>query len=279
MMSKTAAVQELAVSADTIVEDFVTETHEPEEAVALSSDTILEPKSKEPRRTSQFDIPRKAMAAGGWKIGAHYSAGAQMPSGGLDYMSCPMASPSDRDFLKQDTEPYPLPTSALYNEIDYDIPITFGISVAKKLSPRISVETGLNYTYMRATIKYTSLRVNRTIKSHFVGIPLKFNCYIYNRSRFSFYATAGATVDFPAGKQEKLPKVSAQFPVELPELESKPEISVHGGLGLQYSITPAIGCFVEPSVQHYFKNGSTSPSYWQENRTLITIPIGLKITF
>lgn len=278
-MSKTVAVQALAVSADTIVEEPVAETHEPEEVVALSSDTILEPKSKEPRQASHFDIPRKAMASGGWKIGAHYSAGAQMPSEGLDYMSYPMASPSDRDFLKQDTEPYPLPAPTLYNEIDYDIPITFGISVAKKLSSRISVETGLNYTYMRATIKYTSLRVNRTIKSHFVGIPLKFNCYIYSRSRFSFYATAGATVDFPAGKQEKLPKVSAQFPVELPELESKPEISVHGGLGLQYSITPAIGCFVEPSVQHYFKNGSTSPSYWQENRTLITIPIGLKITF
>ena len=40
-MSKTVAVQALAVSADTIVEEPVAETHEPEEVVALSSDTIL----------------------------------------------------------------------------------------------------------------------------------------------------------------------------------------------------------------------------------------------
>lgn len=266
------------VIADTIADTSLPESRKPEESVAAGTDTILLPAGKEPRQASDFNIPRKTIASAGWSFGAHYSAGSQMPSAEGDYVSRSYELPSD--LIMQAPEPVPLPPPSFYSEIDYDIPITVGISVAKKLSSRLSLETGLNYTYMRANIRYTSLKVDRVVKSNFIGIPLKIDYTVYSRSKFSFYATAGATVDFPVGTQEKIQVNSnSPLPVELPELKSKPEISVHAGLGLQYSITPVVGCYVEPSVQHYFKNGSTSPSYWQENRTLITIPIGLKVTF
>ena len=172
----------------------------------------------------------------------------------------------------------PLPEPSLYHETDYDLPLTFGVSVSKKITSRLSLETGLNYTYMHATLRYTSLNMSQSVKSNFIGIPLKVSYTFYSKKGLSFYGTGGASVDFPIGMHTRTIGTSA-YPVavSLPELKSRTEFSTHGGIGLHYSLTPVIGVYIEPSVRHYFRNGASAPSYWQEHRTLISVPIGIKI--
>jgi len=259
-------------------------TWDEEQSVAEESsivDTIAVPHSREEfGRRTVFDIPRKSVAKAGWTVGAHYSVGTRTPSLAVGedlYAGLWSDLPDGNIGIVQSPESVLL-SSSFYHETDYDLPMTFGLSVAKKITRRLSLETGINYTYMRATLRYTSLHVTRTVKSSFVGIPVKIDYSIYSRSRFSFYVTAGGSVDFPVGKHVRtLGQPVGVMRMEFPELKSRPEFSVHGGLGLQYSLTPAIGLYIEPSVRHYFKNGATSPSYWQEHRTLISLPIGIKI--
>lgn len=232
-------------------------------------------------RTTYADIPRKAIASAGWSVGAHYTVGTQTPSFTMDYVA--LDSPAYSDFVSGEGEAAdsePLFPPSFYSDTDYDLPITFGVSVSKRLASRLRFETGLSYTYMRATMHYTSLKADRTVKSNFIGIPLKLSYTFFERSRFSLYGTAGASVDFPVGKSEKISLAKPYTrEIEFPELKSKTEISVHGGVGIQYSLAPSVGLYVEPGVRHYFSNGATSPSYWQEHRTVISVPVGIKINF
>lgn len=251
------------------------------EAVKEPVETV-EPVRREQsgRRTTYVDIPRRALANAGWSVGAHYTVGTQTPSFPTgNYMDHPLYN----DFVSGDfnlPDAAPLLPPSFNREIDYDLPLTFGISVSKKLASRLCFETGLSYTYMRAKVRYTTLKAEQSVKSNFIGVPLKLSYAFYERSRFSLYATAGASVDFPVGKSVK---TSFGKPytgdIALPELKSKIEISVHGGVGLQFLLTPAVGLYVEPSVKHCFKNNATAPSYWQEHRTSVSVPIGVKINF
>ena len=50
------------------------------------------------------------------------------------------------------------------------------------------------------------------------------------------------------------------------------------GLGLQYDVTPAVGFFVEPSLQHYFRNGSGVETWQTEHPFVVTVPLGIRIT-
>lgn len=272
----TAAADSVVIAgeaqSDTIQADAVSEPAGPIEPVHSSVQS---------GRETYADIPRKARASAGWSVGAHYTVGTQTPSfpTGSDMMD----SPRFNDFASgvfDSAGSEPLLSPSFNREIDYDLPVTFGISVSKKLASRLCFETGLTYTYMRAAVHYTALKADQSVKSNFIGIPLKLSYAFYERSRFSLYGTAGASVDFPVGKSVRT-SFGKQYikEIALPELKSRTEISVHGGVGLQYSLAPSVDLYVEPSVRHYFKNGATSPSYWQEHRTVISVPIGIKINF
>ena len=50
------------------------------------------------------------------------------------------------------------------------------------------------------------------------------------------------------------------------------------GLGLEYNVTPAVGFFVEPSLQHYFRNGSGVETWQTEHPFVVTVPLGIRIT-
>lgn len=272
--NRTAETMEIVADLDSVsAEDTL--------VAEADSDCVVTQVETGPVRQTMFDIPRKAVANARWTIGAHYTVGAQPPTVvGADYVDrAPIFSTMDGtagNFVPSDK--MPLPEPSLYHETDYELPLTFGVSVSKKITSRLSLETGLNYTYMHATLRYTSLNMSQSVKSNFIGIPLKVSYTFYSKKGLSFYGTGGASVDFPIGMHTRTTGTSA-YPVavSLPELKSRTEFSTHGGIGLHYSLTPVIGVYIEPSVRHYFRNGASAPSYWQEHRTLISVPIGIKI--
>ena len=55
--------------------------------------------------------------------------------------------------------------------------------------------------------------------------------------------------------------------------------SVGAGLGLQYSLSPSVGFFAEPSMQYYFPNHSTVSTWRTDHPLTPTLPAGLRITF
>ena len=50
-------------------------------------------------------------------------------------------------------------------------------------------------------------------------------------------------------------------------------------LGLHYALTPRIGLFAEPTLQHYFGNGQGRETWNTAHPFTFSIPLGLRITF
>ena len=55
--------------------------------------------------------------------------------------------------------------------------------------------------------------------------------------------------------------------------------SVGVGLGLEYNISPTVGFFVEPRLQHYFQNSSGVETWQTEHKAALSVPFGLRINF
>jgi RNA polymerase sigma-70 factor (ECF subfamily) len=51
------------------------------------------------------------------------------------------------------------------------------------------------------------------------------------------------------------------------------------GLGLEYNISPTVGFFVEPRLQHYFQNSSGVETWQTEHKAALSVPFGLRINF
>ena len=77
------------------------------------------------------------------------------------------------------------------------LPISVGLSVSYRLRPRLSVNTGLVYTYMKSDfsqiINTQEIRQKQTL--HYLGIPLNLSYQVYSRGRFKAYLSAGAEAD------------------------------------------------------------------------------------
>ena len=49
------------------------------------------------------------------------------------------------------------------------------------------------------------------------------------------------------------------------------------GVGFEVKALPKLSIYVEPSVKHYFDNGSTISSTFKENDTNFSLQVGLRL--
>ena len=98
--------------------------------------------------------------------------------------------------------------------------------------------------------------------------------------RLSLNAAANVTLQLPLRSTLESRYVLNGFPVESRHERLHPGLqwSAGVGLGLQYDVVPAVGFFVEPSLQHYFRNGSGVETWQTEHPFVVTIPLGIRIT-
>ena len=101
---------------------------------------------------------------------------------------------------------------------------------------------------------------------------------MFERSSFSVYGTLGAAIDIPVGKQfttrtSKPLKADVLFP----HLSNRVQVSSLFGVGVQYSLSPRVGLYFEPSLRYYFNNHSSMPTYWQEHPWSFSFPLGVRI--
>lgn len=257
---------------------------------AADTDSIFQEPALRPSIPSvqrQLEVfPRKTIAHSGWTVGAHCSLGSRAPELSSLFSNSDLIS----DFVTDNpsanpggNNPVPPPAvTELKREINHELPVTVGLTVEKRLNRRFGIETGLTYTYMRSHIRYFNniVELKQTVKANFIGIPLKADYIFYNRARLSLYATAGAAIDFPVGASVSTRRESSSgMDINVPPVKYKPEISVLGGVGLHYSLTPAIGLYIEPSVRYYFPNDSPTPTYRQEHSTVLSVPIGIRFNW
>lgn len=117
---------------------------------------------------------------------------------------------------------------------------------------------------------------------NYIGLSLS-SYYQYSlSSRWQFYAKASAAVHLPlrstlSGYYLLPDGTKAEQTTEL--LHPGVQWSVGLGLGVQYSVMPGVSFFFEPSLQHFFHNGSGISTWNTEHKIVSSLPVGVKFTF
>ena len=165
----------------------------------------------------------------------------------------------------------------------YDKPITFSIALTKSLSPRWSVETGLQYSILRSQFSMgeNGYSLVDKQKTHYLGIPLRVSYSLMGGKHLSVYGSAGVTMHIPV-----YGKVDSNYYVDWQSVYSDkkhitPSMQWQTGvsLGLQYKFTPNTSLFVEPTYNWFIPSGSETRTIWTEHPFVITCPFGLRITW
>lgn len=139
------------------------------------------------------------------------------------------------------------------DESSYAIPLSFGIDARFYLSDRISLGTGVQYTYLSRSFKGNymgekNLSVSHAL--HYVGIPLNLYADIVRNKSFDFYAFAGGAAEAAV---KNIYNIQTAAGVEsLTEKVEGLQWSVGAGVGLQFNLNDTFGIFVDPSVNYYF---------------------------
>ena len=154
----------------------------------------------------------------------------------------------------------------------HEIPVSIGVSARFRLTDRLSVNTGLNYTRYNST---RNRRYNNTSRSesarqsvHYLGIPVRLDWMLVNRKHFNFYMGAGVQMDkclYATVGDERLHEKQFLF-------------GVNGSLGFQFNIVPMVGLYFEPDFSYSLNEGSLQ-TFRTREPFMISARAGLRFTF
>lgn len=164
----------------------------------------------------------------------------------------------------------------------HDAPVTVGISVSKKLNERWSLESGLQYTYLKSDFTTgNEAAILETQKLHYVGLPLRMSYRFWNYKRLSAYATAGMQIDIPVKGTLRSYHTTDSVPHFLGRRSLKAPLqwSLNTSIGIQYHLSPHTSIYLEPTVNYYIPDGSSLRTIRKEHPFTFTVPVGIRFSW
>ena len=136
----------------------------------------------------------------------------------------------------------------------FSTPISAGINVQKEFNRWLSVGASLTYTLLRGEYQVhtadKSYIVNQN--THYIGIPVSVYFRAVNTPYLTVYAVGGGALD---------KAVADEYICQLNDVATRQyvpvqgfQLSVYGGLGIEYKWSEWMGIYIEPTVSHYFEN-------------------------
>ena len=149
------------------------------------------------------------------------------------------------------------------NQYRHDLPLSLGVTVRAKVTPRVGAESGVDYTYLHSAMESAVGRLDQQL--HFIGIPVQLDTRRLSCDGFDLYAGVGA-------KAEKCVAASlGQIRCE----ESRIQWSAEASAGVQYGIWNKAHLFFQPEVSYYFTE-TDLVTYRTENPFTVTLHAGLR---
>ena len=165
----------------------------------------------------------------------------------------------------------------------HDKPITLGLAVNKNIGKHWSLETGLQYTYLKSyfTLGTGNYRVDKEQKLHYIGIPIKLSYQFMAYKRLSAYGSAGASIQIPLSGKTYADYVIGGKAGYTTDWKTIPSIqwTVNTNIGIQYQFAPKLTLFVEPTLNWYIPNGSEVKNTWTERPFTLTVPFGIRLSW
>ena len=132
-----------------------------------------------------------------------------------------------------------------------------------ELTPRMGVESGIEYTYLHSTVDSEAGPLDQRL--HFVGIPVRMDTRLWTRNGLDLYAGVGA-------KAEKCIAASmGTVDCEEPRLQW----SAGAFAGVQYRIGARAHLYFQPEFSYSFTK-TDLVTYRTENPIVFTLNAGLR---
>lgn len=168
--------------------------------------------------------------------------------------------------------------------VRHRLPVHAGASIAYRINDRVSVETGVAYSYLSADIHEgsDSYYFAGEQSLHYVGIPVGVRIRAMSWKNFDIYVGAGFEADkCVSGALKKSHVINGQTRDDGHEsISIRPlQWSVNAGAGVQYNISSMVGIYAEPGLSYYFDNGSNIETIYSEKPLNFNLNIGLRVSF
>lgn len=168
--------------------------------------------------------------------------------------------------------------------VRHRLPVHAGASIAYRIDDRVSVETGIAYSYLSADIHEgsDSYYFAGEQSLHYVGIPVGVRVRAMSWKNFDIYVGAGFEADkCVSGTLKKSYVINGQTRDDGHEsISIRPlQWSVNAGAGVQYNISSMVGIYAEPGLSYYFDNGSNIETIYSEKPLNFNLNIGLRVSF
>lgn len=168
--------------------------------------------------------------------------------------------------------------------VRHRLPVHAGASIAYRINDRVSVETGIAYSYLSADIHEgsDSYYFAGEQSLHYVGIPVGVRVRAMSWKNFDIYVGAGFEADkCVSGTLKKSYVINGQTRDDGHEsISIRPlQWSVNAGAGVQYNISSMVGIYAEPGLSYYFDNGSNIKTIYSEKPLNFNLNIGLRVSF
>ena len=152
-------------------------------------------------------------------------------------------------------------------------PMSFGLSVGYNLTPRLTLTTGMVYTY--ASSDFTSSAAGddiiETQRLHYIGVPLSVKYKVWGNNTIHTYATAGCQADFNVSAKMQTGDITTDAD------KDRTQWSIGGAVGVQYNIIPRMGIYAEPGMRYYIDNKSSVETIFKEKKLNFNLQLGVRV--
>lgn len=150
----------------------------------------------------------------------------------------------------------------------HHLPVRVGLSVHYQLNDRLSLLSGISYSYLYS--ECIKLYKNYNQKLHYLGIPIGMAWQLWNSGHFRLYLSGSAMLEkcinasFDSRSSDRM------------DIEKPRQWSLNAAAGAEYSFTPQLRVYLEPSLGYYFDDGFNLDHYYKEHPLAPSINFGLR---
>lgn len=137
----------------------------------------------------------------------------------------------------------------------YGVPVSFGLGVKYYLTDALSVDAGLEWSYLTRTFKgsYKTASGDFTHIIQYVGVPVSLSYDVISARTLKLYVSAGAGAYKAVSSKYYLYSESTS-PL-YSETVDPLQISLNCGFGVEFKLTDFLGLYLDPMVNYWFPSG------------------------
>ena len=221
-----------------------------------------------PERTKATPVkmkvgPAAGMIAGGGLLAAIIPL---IPGAATEMDNAPMAD-SDKPGGTVVLTPDPPKDERTGNAVHY-FPLKVGLSARFPISDRLSITTGLDYSWYKSSFTY-SVSGEKIQNAHYIGIPVRLDWTFASGRWLDVYLGGGLEGNYCLGATLAGDRVA----------KDGFSASLLGAGGIQFKITEKLGVYIEPELSWTFTpKNQILESYRTKNPLMFSVSSGLRIT-